>query len=128
MESSEDNNNGYIPIELDIYDSLNWDFDLIIKCLEYIRNEIPNILKIESDKIDVFLVSFHNFIGETYPSIGIRNKTGSEKIILEYFDIEEEIEKWLSNFGGIEKLKLKSENIKCTDWETLKIEKEYPKF
>ena len=51
---------------------------------------IPNILKIESDKIDVFLVSFHNFIGETYPSIGIRNKTGSEKIILEYFDIEEE--------------------------------------
>ena len=128
MESSEDINNSYIPIELDIYDSLNWDYNLIIQCLEYVRNEIPDILKIERDKVHVFLVSFQNFIGQSYPAIGIRNKTNSKEIILEYFEIEEKIENWLSNFGGIDKLKLKSKNIKCIDWESLKIQEEYPKL
>jgi hypothetical protein len=129
MESNENIEKGYTPIEPDIYDKLNWDYDLIVLCLEYIRLEIPNILKIERDKIEVFLVSFYNFLGENYPAIGIRNKSDLiETINLDFFEIEEQVDNWLANIGGIENLKQKAENIKYIDWKTLKSLKEYPKY
>ncbi len=129
MEFNENVNKGYIPIEPDIYEKLNWDYDLIVLCLEYIRTEIPNILKIESDKIEVFLVSFDNFLGQNYPAIGIRNKSDlAESINLDFFEIDEKIENWLANIGGVENLKQKAKNIKCVDWKTLENLKEYPKY
>ena len=129
MESNEIFNKGYIPIEPDIYDTLNWDYDLIVLCLEFIRNEIPNIINIEPDKIEVFLVSFCNFIGQNYPAIGIRSKPKFEEAIkLDFFEIEEQIESWLTNIGGIEFLKENTKNIKGIDWKTLEELKEYPKY
>ena len=37
------NKNGFIPIETQLHEILNWDFDLIIQCLNCIRLEIPSI-------------------------------------------------------------------------------------
>jgi hypothetical protein len=34
---------GFTPVDLDIHENLNYDNDLIIKCLFYIVSEIPNI-------------------------------------------------------------------------------------
>lgn len=120
---------GYTPIEPNIYEKLNWDYDLIVLCLEYIRTEIPNILKIEANNIEVFLVSFYNFLGQNYPVIGIRNKSElTESTNLDFFEIDEEIEKWLENLGGIENLKQRAKDIKCIDWKTLESLKEYPKY
>ncbi len=105
MKTNENLRKGFIPIEPDIYERLNWDYDLIVLCLEYIRNEIPNILKIDQDKVEVFLVSFSNFLGEAYPAIGIRNKFDlDETIILDFFEIDEKIEYWITNICGIENL------------------------
>ncbi|KFF06666.1 hypothetical protein [Flavobacterium reichenbachii] len=128
MEFNENSRKSYMPIEPDIHEQLNWDYDLIVSCLEYIRNEIPHILKIDSDKVEVFLVSFYNFLGQHYPAIGIRNKPDlKENIELDFFEIEEKVENWLTNLG-IENLKQKAKDIKVIDWKTLEILKEYPKF
>lgn len=127
MESNDNIKKGYTPIELDIYEKLNWNYDLIVLCLEYIRNQIPNILKIEQDKIEVFLVSFHNFLGQSYPIIGIRDKVDLMKILqLDPLEIEEKVENWILNNGGIENLKQKAKDIQCIDWKTLESLKEYP--
>lgn len=127
METNENIRKGFIPIEPDIYAKLNWDYDLIFLCLEYIRNEIPNILKIEQDKVEVFLASFSNFLGKNYPVIGIRNKSDlAESINLDFFEIDEKVENWLNNLCGIENLKQKAKNIKCVDWKTLESSKQYP--
>jgi len=129
MESNDNIKKGYTPIELNIYDKLNWNYDLIVSCLEYIRNQIPNILKIEHDKVEVFLASFHNFLGQNYPVIGIRDKIDLMEIVdLDPFEIEEKVENWLSDIGGIENLKRKAKNIKCIDWKTLQSLKEYPNY
>ncbi|KOP39796.1 hypothetical protein DBB36_14635 [Flavobacterium sp. WLB] len=128
MELNENNIKGYTPIEPDIYDQLNWDYDCIVSCLEYIRTEIPTILNIDSDNIDVFLVSFSNFLGQKYPAIGIRTKEDLiETIDLNYSEIEEKIENWIENLG-IENLKQKAKDIKYIDWKTLESLKEYPNF
>ncbi|WP_149229117.1 hypothetical protein [Flavobacterium nitrogenifigens] len=74
-------NKDFTPIEPDIYEKLNWDYDLIVLCLEYIRTEIHTILETESDKIETFLISFSNFLGQNYPAIGIRNKSDTEDCI-----------------------------------------------
>lgn len=129
MKSNDNIKKGYTPIELNIYDKLNWDYDLIVSCLEYVRNQIPNILKIEHDKVEVFLASFHNFLGQNYPVIGIRDKIDlMETVDLDPSEIEEKVENWLSDIGGIENLKQKAKNIKCIDWKTLESVKEYPKY
>ncbi|TPG45252.1 hypothetical protein [Flavobacterium pectinovorum] len=126
MESNENNRKGFMPIEPNIYDHLNGDYDLIISCFEYIRGEIPTILNIDPDDIEVFLVSFCNFLGQYYPAIGIRNKTDSKKSLsFDFFEIDEKVENWLANFG-IENLKQKATEIKSIDWKTLQDLQEYP--
>ncbi|MEN2400857.1 hypothetical protein GKZ90_0013815 [Flavobacterium sp. MC2016-06] len=129
MESNENAKKGYIPIEPDIHGKLNWDYDLIVSCLEYIRTEIPNILEINGNDVYVFLVSFYNFLGQNYPAIGIRCKSNlKEPIALDFFEMDEKVENWLANLGGIENLIEKSKNIKTIDWKTLEKFKEYPDF
>ena len=127
MEFNGNKSKGYTPIEPDIYEKLNWDNDLILLCLEYIGGEIPNILKIESDKIEVFLASFQNFLGQNYPAIGIRNKFEiQESVNLDFLEIDEKVDNWLINLGGIEELKEKTKNIKCIiDWKTLEKVKKF---
>ncbi|MDP5200080.1 hypothetical protein [Flavobacterium sp. DG2-3] len=121
MEST--NNIGFTPIELNIYEKLNWDYDLIVICLECIRREIPVILNVDSDDIEVFLISFNNFLEQSYPAIGIRGKSD---MIGNVFDIEEKIENWIIDLGGIENLKLKTANLECPDWKLLQNIKKYP--
>ncbi|MDP5200075.1 hypothetical protein [Flavobacterium sp. DG2-3] len=124
MESIHNNNEGFTPIEPDIYEKLNWNYDLIVLCLEYIRSEIHTIL--ETDKIDTFLISFSNFLGQNYPAIGIRNKSNiQEPINLDIFEVEEKIEKWILNVG-IENLKYKAQNISYVNWNTLQNLKRFP--
>ncbi|SNR39353.1 hypothetical protein [Flavobacterium sp. ov086] len=126
MESNENSRKGFMPIEPDIYDQIDGDYDLIISCFEYIRGEIPTILNIDPDAIEVFLVSFCNFLGQYYPAIGIRDKVDSkESIHLDFFEIDDKIENWLTNLG-IENLKQKAKEIKTVDWKTLQELKEYP--
>lgn len=128
MELNENSIKGYTPIEPYIYDQLNWDYDLIVSCLEYIRNEIPAILNVDKNNIEVFLVSFSNFLGQKYSVIGIRTKENLIEIIdLDPFEIEEKIENWIANLG-IENLKQKAKDITYIDWKTLESLKEYPNF
>ena len=129
MDSEKNYGKGFIPIETEIHEKLNWDYDLIVKCLNYIRIELPNILKIEKDKIEVFLASITNFIDQKYPAIGIRIKSDFvEEIKIDFFDIEEKIEIWIVENGGIENLIEKSKKIKTISWETLDKLKEYHQF
>lgn len=128
MESNENSRKGFMPIEPDIYDKLNWDHDLIVSCLEYIRNEIPNILNTEITDFEVFVASLTNFLGQSYPVIGIRDKPNLTEVInLDHFEIEEKIENWLTKLG-IENLKQNAKNITSIDWKTLQNLKEFPKF
>jgi hypothetical protein len=77
----------------------------------------------------VFLAFFQNFLGKNYPVIGIRDKIDLVGTLdLDPFEIEEKVENWLSDIGGIENLKQKAKNIKCIDWKTLESVKEYPKY
>lgn len=129
MSLEKNNEKGFTPIETEIHEKLNWDYDLIVICLNYIRIEIPNILNIENDRIEVFLASIHNFMGQNYPVIGIRVKTDFVELIdINFFDIEEKIENWIEKIGGIERLKEESINFKSINWETLEELIEYPKF
>lgn len=126
MELNYNSNKGFTPIEPDIYDKLNWDYDLIVLCLEYIRTEIHTILEVEGDKIDVFLISFSNFLGQSYPAIGIRNKSDEkESSNLDFFELDEKIERWILSIG-IENLKQKAQNISCVNWKTLQNLKRFP--
>ncbi|KAF2340139.1 hypothetical protein [Flavobacterium nitrogenifigens] len=119
-------NKDFTPIEPDIYEKLNWDYDLIVLCLEYIRTEIHTILETESDKIETFLISFSNFLGQNYPAIGIRNKSDTEDCInLDFFEVNEKIEKWILSVG-IETLKHKAQNITYINWKTLHDLKRFP--
>lgn len=129
MTLEKNNEKGFTPIETELHQKLNWDFDLIVKCLNYIRVEIPNILDIEIDRIEVFLASITNFVGQNYPVIGIRVKPDFAKlIVIDFFEIEEKIEKWIEKIGGIEKLIEKSINFKSINWKSLEELNEYPKF
>lgn len=129
MEIKGSNNYGYTPIETNIYEKLNWDFDLIVLCLEYIRIELPTILKIEEDKIETNLVSFYNFLGQNYPVIGIRDKYSfNDALAIDVIDIHEKIDAWLTNLGDIDNLVQKAKNIQYIDWKTLQQIKEYPKY
>jgi hypothetical protein len=128
MELNENNRKSFMPIEPDIYDQLNGDYDLIVSCLEYIRNEIPTILNLDNTTIEVFLSLYFNFLGQCYPVIGIRNKSDLiDTIKFDYFEIEEKVENWIANLG-IENLKQNAKNITYIDWKILQNIKEYPKF
>jgi hypothetical protein len=126
MDSEKNYGKGFLPIETEIHEKLNWDYDLIVKCLNYLRIELPNILKIEKEKIEIFLASISNFFDQKYPVIGIRIKSDFvEEVKIDFFDIEEKIEIWIETNGGIEKLTEKSKNFKSISWEKLNELKEY---
>ena len=119
---------GFTHVDLDIHENLNYNNDLIIKCLFYIISEIPNILKIDENEMSIFLVSIHNFLGQNYPAIGIRFSSKIDLKEISVIDFEEEIESWIEKNGGIEKLKKESLNINTINWETLKKVKEFPNY
>jgi hypothetical protein len=123
------NKNGFIPIEIELHEKLNWDFDLIIQCLNCIRLELPLILNIDKQFIEVFLTTITNFIGNNYPVIGIRIKADFlNLVVIDVFEIEEKIEIWIKKNGGLEELKKVSKKLETINWFLLQEIKEHPKF
>ncbi len=68
----------YTLIEPDIHSKLNWDRDLIVKCLELIRLQMPQIISQGKPEIEYDLIVVDNSHGSSYPAIGMHCPKESE--------------------------------------------------
>jgi hypothetical protein len=118
---------GFTIFEINIYEELNWDYDLIIKYLDYFRINFDRIANIERAKIEVYLIKVVNFIGQDYPAIGLITKNEDDiELLLNKLQIN--IERWIKQQGGINELLIEATNIEIINWEILKRIKFYPKI
>lgn len=109
---------GFTIVEPNVYKALHPNNDLIVRCLEYIRINIKDILK-DEDTL-AYLISGHNFLEQNYPMIGLKSE-------LDFFVIDDLVDKWLKDIGGVDELLKKSAEIESITWEELKKYKVYPK-
>ena len=109
----------YMLIEPPIYIELEWNLDLIVKCLEVLRLKMPQII-VEYDEYD--LISVGNPHGKPYPAIGWFSISGRE---LDFFEVEEKVEQFIQNIG-LENLIKESQTIDYIDWHSLEMDKIYP--
>ena len=118
---------GYLIVEPPIHEELNWDMDLIIKCLEVIRNLIPKKFVEFPESLEYDLLAMTNFTGSTYPVIGIYSRNKNDfKDIPDFNDLFDIIEKWIKEIG-LEHIKREALKTKVISWESLKEMKTYPK-
>ncbi|BDD06788.1 hypothetical protein [Aureibacter tunicatorum] len=110
----------YEIIELPIYNELNWDMDLIIKCLEYLRLRISDKFSELPDTVEYDLLAMTSFTGGQYPVIGMYSENESDFDSVPSFSLMYElIEQWIDEIG-IESLKKEALQIETIDWEDLK--------
>jgi hypothetical protein len=113
---------GYTIVEPDIYEKLNWDMDLIISCLDIIRKKMSIILNIQNENIEYDLIALTNFLGQSYPVIGIYNLDPKE---YEWIDIDEITNNWIKNYD-VEAIIKDSINNKTINWVELQKLGTYP--
>jgi hypothetical protein len=64
----------FTPLEPPIYELLGWDMDLIMRCLEVIRRELPALASglIQDDsRFAIFAMPRGKFPGGGYPVLGV---------------------------------------------------------
>ncbi len=109
----------YTLIEPSIYVDLEWNLDLIVKCLEVLRLKMPQII-VENDEYDLVAVS--NSHGNSYPAIGWFSLSDAE---LDLHEVEEKVELFIQNIR-LENLIKESLIIDYIDWRILELDKVYP--
>ncbi|MCA8831084.1 hypothetical protein [Hymenobacter pini] len=121
---------GYTLIEIDI--PQEWDFDLIVKCHEIVRQAFPEILPEGAPTLEYDLIAVsspHNpGLGPHYPAIGIYcpDKLAQDSIAsIPFFDIYDRADAWISQLG-LEELKARASRVEAVSWEWLKVNKVYP--
>lgn len=117
----------YTLIEPEIYSTLNWNLDLIVKCLEVIRSEMPQIISEDSASIEYDLLVVHNPHGPAYPGIGMYcskeatfNQEGYNS-----FEINTKINEWVQQ-TGITSIITKACEVDYIDWQQLTSLQRYP--
>ncbi len=116
----------YKIIEPPIYEALDWEMDLIVSCLEVIRQKLPEKLNNFPAGSEYDLVSLENPHGPAYPVIGIRLKSDNEfEELPDFLDLYDLVEKWIMEIG-IDKIKRESKEFETPTWEQLKTFGHYP--
>ncbi len=112
---------GYQIVEPPIYATLNWNMDLIVSCLEVIRQKLPEKFNQFPSSLEYDLVSLETPHGSPYPVIGIHTKQEKD---FENF-LFELVENWITDID-VEKLKQESKELEIITWKELKAIGHYP--
>jgi hypothetical protein len=123
-----DANEEFQIIEPPIYDELNWDMEIIMKALEYLRQVLPTYLTDLPKNSKYFLFVFRDFLGGEFPAIGVScdDRKDFEKIP-DFFILYDRVEEIIKEEITFEKLKVELEKIQTITWVELKEKKYYPK-
>ncbi len=117
----------YTLIEPEIYITLNWNLDLIVKCLEVIRSQIPQIISDTSAGTEYDLLVVANPHGPAYPGIGMYC---SKEAIFDQegynsFEINTKINEWVQQ-TGITSILAKACEVDYIDWQKLSTLQTFP--
>ncbi len=110
----------FTPLEPPIYELMSWDMDLIMRCLEVIRGELPTLsagLIPAGSQFAIFAMPRGKFPGGSYPVLGVVQFSQDESS--PYLAIEARIRKWCLEIGK-EKLTALAAAVQSPTWEELK--------
>jgi hypothetical protein len=110
----------FTPLEPPIYELLGWDMDLIMRCLEVIRRELPALASglIPDDScFAIFAMPRGKFPGGSYPVLGVVQYSPDDSS--PYLAIEAKIRTWCLEVGK-EKLTALAAAVEPPSWEALK--------
>ena len=110
----------FTPLEPPIYELLSWDMDLIMRCLEVIRRELPALASglIPDDScFAIFAMPRGKFPGGSYPVLGVVQYSQDDSS--PYLAIEAKIRTWCLEVGK-EKLTALAAGVEPPSWEALK--------
>lgn len=115
-------------IEPPIYDELNWNMELIMKALEYLRQNLSKYLTEIPKSAKYFLHEFEGKFGNPYPliAVGCRDSKEFDKIP-SFNKLFERVNEIVTKEITIEKLKREIIDVNSITWEELKKEKYFPK-
>ena len=117
---------GYTIIESDIYSKLDWNLDLIVKCLEVIRVQMPHIVSAGAVGIEFDLIAVGNPQGPPYPAIGMHCPVETDlNTVLDLPQIDDKVNQWVRQ-TGLNELVEKASAIQYIDWERLRSMKTFP--
>ncbi len=117
---------GYTLIEPDIHAKLNWDVDLVVKVMEVIRIQMPQILSEGAAGVAYDLIAVGNPHGPPYPAIGVHCPNESDWDTLpDWPRIDAITSQWVEQ-TGLETLIEKAVNIDYIDWDRLMRLNTYP--
>jgi hypothetical protein len=110
----------FTPLKPPIYELLGWDMDLIMRCLEVIRRELPVLasgLIPEDSSFAIFAMPRGKFPGGSYPVLGVVQYSPDDSS--PYLAIEAKIRTWCLEVGK-EKLTALAAAVESPSWEALK--------
>jgi hypothetical protein len=117
---------GYSLLEPDIYTKLNWDLDLIVKCLELTRIQMPQIIPQGAAGIEYDLIAVGNHHGSPYPAIGMHwPKETDWNTVPDCQQVDDFVDQWVEQIG-LDGLIEKAVNVKYIDWEKLMNRRTFP--
>jgi hypothetical protein len=109
----------YTLIEPDIGEKLNWDLDLIVKCLEVIRIKMPQILPQAATGTEYDLIAVGNPQGSPYPAIGVYCPEESDWVTLpDWPQINDITNQWIQKLD-FDRLREKAVDAHYIDWNKL---------
>lgn len=110
----------FTPLEPPIYEALEWDMDLILRCLEVIRREMPALasgLVPEESQFAIFAMPRGKFPGGSYPVLGVVQF--DPDIETPYLAIEAKIRTWFLGIGK-DGLISRAASMQTPTWQELK--------
>jgi hypothetical protein len=117
---------GYCLIEPDIYEKLNWDIDLIVKCLEVIRMHMPQIIPEVTTATEYDLIAISNPHGPPYPAIGIYcHKKADWDNLPDWQEVNNLADRWVEQIS-INRLVEEAEAVNYINWEELMNRRTFP--
>lgn len=117
-----------IPIDPPIYHEFNYDKDQLMKALEYLRQILPNYFTDLPNSTKYFLMVFGDFLGNSFPAIGIGcNNQEDIDMLPTFLELYGRIEKLIEEKLTIEKIRNEMKEIKIISWEELQELKYYSK-
>ena len=115
-------------IEPPIYEELDWNMELIMKALEYLRQNLSKYLTEIPESAKYYIYEFADKLGNPYPllAVGCEDPNEFDKIP-DFHDLFERVNEIVVKEITHEKLKMEMINIKTITWEELQKDKYYPK-
>lgn len=117
----ENKKRGFEVIEPPIHNDLDWDYELILKCMEIFKEILENRINDLPNSAKFYLIAMTDKFGGKYPAIGLSADTEDElKLLPDLFKLDEIVTKIYKEELPITLLKEKAENIDTITWEKLK--------